>query len=141
MHAVPVAVAVEEWRPSIQEIAVLTPAYTRGGFDDDSDGAQEAGAEHGVYDDTTSPTEDEVQALIDAACDEIAGRVGAPITATHAGLARIAACWHVAAAIAGAKMPAGTDDASGEYRGHAANYRFSLDRLIALCNRLGARLA
>jgi len=120
-------VAVPPWRPSLFEIAQVTPAYTRGGFDDDDEAA---GAEHAVFTDSTSPTASHVQGLITTACEEIKGRAGMPIRSEQYGLARATAKWHVAASIAAGKVPAGTEDASGEYRGHVNNFRASLDELV-----------
>jgi hypothetical protein len=125
------------WAPSLEEIAEVTPAYTRGGFDDDS---EEAGAEHGTFDESTSPTAPHVEGLIKAACEEVAGRVGVPIQPARYGLAKAAAKWHVAAMVAAGKMPGGTDDASGEYRSHIANFRASLDELVRLARMGGTRL-
>lgn len=127
------------WRPTTAEVALVTPAYTRGGFDDDS---PQAGAELGVYDATTSPTGAHVQGLIDAAVDEVQGRVGAPILLPLAALAKRTAVWHVAAAIAAGKAPAATDDATGEYRAFVTNYRACLDELAAQARGAGfTRLA
>jgi hypothetical protein len=117
------------WRPTLGEVAAVTPAYTRGGFDDDE---EQAGAEQGVYTEDTSPTATHVEGLITAACEEVAGRVGVTIPLKHHGLARATAKWHVAAQIAAGKQPAGTEDASGEYRGHITSYRASLDALVEL---------
>jgi len=64
------------WSPTVEEIAVLLPAYTRGGFDDDR---ESAGAEQAMFTSSTSPTADEVEAYIVAACDEVQGRVGVVI--------------------------------------------------------------
>lgn len=120
---------VYAWAPSAAEIGALIPAYTRGGYDDD---AIYAGAEQGTFSDTTSPTLTEVQGLIDTACEEIAGRVGVLIPAAQEPLARATAKWHVCMTIAQNKMPAGTDDASGEYRAFNSNFIASLNSLIAL---------
>lgn len=114
------------WAPSLEDVADVCPAYTRGGFDDDE---PNAGEEKGTFTDTTSPTRQHVQGLIAAACQEVIGRVGAPIPERCYALARTAAKWHVAAAISAGKIPADTDDASGEYRSHITNYRFALDDL------------
>jgi len=126
------------WSPTVEEIAVLLPAYTRGGFDDDR---ESAGAEQAMFTSSTSPTADEVEAYIVAACDEVQGRVGVVIPTSQYGLAKTTAKWHVAAAVAAGKQPAGTDDASGEYRGHIANFRASLDALVVLARRGASRLS
>lgn len=131
------------WAPSVEEVAGVTPAYTRGGFDDDDPEDDELvpGVEHATYDEGTSPTRGHVEALIRTACEEVAGRVGQTIPVRYYGLARAAAKWHVAAVIAGGKQPAGTDDAAGEYRTHIANFRAALDRLVYLCSLGPTRLA
>lgn len=131
-----------DWAPSVEEVAEVTPAYTRGGFDDDrpSAGAEQTIDGAPTYTEDTSPTRQHVEAMIVAACDEIQGRVGVAIPTSQYGLAKTTAKWHVAAAIAAGKQPANTDDASGEYRGHILNYRNSLDALIALSRRGATRL-
>lgn len=116
-----------DWAPTVEEVAAQTPAYTRGGFDDDR---IDAGAEQGTYTADTSPTADEVTAEILSACEEIAGRVGVPIPVNQFGLAKATAIQRVKASIAADKQPAGTDDASGEYRGAIARYLANLDALI-----------
>jgi hypothetical protein len=115
------------WRPTLEQVAQITPAYTRGGFDDDE---PQAGSEQGTFTATTSPTAAHVEGLIVAACDEVAGRVGIVIPERCHELAGITARWHVAAAISAGKIPAGTDDASGEYRSHISNFRACLDELV-----------
>lgn len=126
------------WAPTADEVAAVTPAYTRGGFDDDDEAA---GGEQGIFTDDTSPTVTHVEGLIVAACDEVQGRVGVAIPERHYGLAKTTAKWHVAATIAAGKMPADTDDASGEYRSHIASFRNSLDELVRLARMaLGIRL-
>lgn len=131
------------WAPTVEDVAEVTPAYTEGGFDDDrpSAGAQQTDAGVPTYTADTVPTSTHVEGLIVAACDEVQGRVGVAIPTSQYGLAMTTAKWHVAAAIAAAKQPANTDDASGEYRGHILNYRNSLDALIVLARRGATRLA
>ena len=132
-----------EWAPTVEEIAEVTPAYTRGGFDDDR---EYAGAEQiddaalPTYTADTEPSRTHVEGLITAAADEVQGRVGVAIPTSQYGLAKTTAKWHVAAAIAAGKQPANTDDASGEYRGHIANFRASLDALVVLARRGATRL-
>lgn len=134
-----------EWAPTPEEIAAVTPAYTRGGFDDDLDDRvppeEYPGGEQLAFTPTTSPTLTHVEGLILTACEEVQGRVGTAIPVQHSGLAKAAAKWHVAAMIAAGKQPAGTDDASGEYRGHITNFRASLDELVVLSRMGGTRLA
>jgi len=115
------------WAPTVADVARVTPAYTRGGFDDDG---EYPGAEQVDYTDTTSPTRAHLEGLIAAACGEIEGRVGEPIPERCYRLARTCAVWHVAAVIAAGKIPADTDDARGEYRAHIANFRNTLDELV-----------
>lgn len=140
---VPLPGELYDWAPTVDDVAKVTPAYTRGGFDDDrpSAGAEQL-TEDGVptYTDDTEPNRAHVEGLIATACDEVAGRVGVTIPASQYGLALTTAKWHVAAAIAAGKRPAGTDDASGEYRGHIANFRASLDALVVLARRGATRL-
>lgn len=130
--AYPLLMAADDiypWAPSVEDIARVAPAYTRGGFDDDE---EEAGAPQGTFTENTDPTRAEVEDMILTACDEVAGRVGMTIPSRCWVLAKTTAKWHVAAAIANDKQPAGTDDASGEYRGKILNFRNSLDALVYL---------
>lgn len=117
------------WGPTVAEIAQLLPHYTRGGYDDD---AIYAGAEQGTFTDNTEPTVTEVQGLIDNACDEIAGRVGVLIPIANYTLAKATAKWHVAMTVSASKMPAGTDEAGGEYRSFNSNFLASLNSLTTL---------
>lgn len=127
----------DAWKPTLADIARVTPAYTRGGFDDDD---VQAGAEQATFTTTTSPNAAHVTALIDLACAEVMGRVGVEIPGRLHGLAKATATWHVAAAISSGKMPAGTDDAAGEYRSYISNYRASLDELARQARAVGVRL-
>lgn len=124
-----------DFTPTVQEVAYVTPAYTRGGFDDD---APQAGAEQGTYTATTSPTADQVAGLIAAAVQEVQGRVGVSIPNVHLGLARRAAVWHVAATIAATKVPAGADESGGEYRAFVGNYTACLTELQSLAREPNA---
>lgn len=133
--AVVTPVTPVQFSPTVQEVAYVTPAYTRGGFDDDG---LQGGAEQGSYDASTSPTATHVEALIAAGAEEVAGRVGVLIPAHLAGLAKRAVVWHVAAAIAAGKMPAGTDEAGGEYRAYVANYTGCLNELVTLAREPNA---
>lgn len=114
------------WTPTVDEVAAVVPAYTRGGFDDD---AEQSGGEQATFTTATSPTALHVQGLIVLAVAEVAGRVGTAIPTRLDGLAQTCVIWHVAAAISAGKLPADTEDASGEYRSHISNYRASLDEL------------
>lgn len=113
------------WAPTTDEVARLSPSYTEGGFEDDNP----TPGEQGAFTESTSPTAREVEDLILAACDEVAGRVGTAIPARCYTLARTTAKWYVAANIAGDKA-SGSDDAGGEYRSKILNYRNSLDALV-----------
>lgn len=130
--------AIYPWAPTPDDVARVSQNYTEGGFDDES--ASQDGL--GTFTDSTDPSVDEVQGLILSACDEVAGRAGVtPIPLRCYALAKTCAKWHTAAAIAGDKQPAGTDDAGGEYRSKILNYRNSLDELVsqarmAMGNRL-----
>lgn len=123
------AADIYPWAPTVDEVARLTPAYTRGGFDDDG---EFAGAEASTFTEDTKPSRSEVEELILAACDEVSGRVGVIIPARCYALAKTTAKWHVAASIAGDKQASGSDDAAGEYRGKILNFRNSLDSLVYL---------
>jgi hypothetical protein len=125
----------QEFAPTADDVAAVVPAYTRGGFDDDG---PQAGAEQGVFTTTTSPTKAHVEALITAASAEVAGRVAVPIPARFWGLARRTVIWNVAASISAGKLPAGTDEASGEYRAHIASYTACLNELVQLARAPGA---
>jgi len=115
------------WAPTVEDIAIVVPAYTAGGFDDD---AENAGALQGAFTDATEPTEAEVETLIFFACREVEGRVGLPIQEKDYNLARAAATWHTAMNISSGKQPAATDDATGEYRGYSNNFIAAMRELV-----------
>lgn len=117
------------WAPTVDDIAKIVPAYTVGGFDDDS---ESAGSQQGAYTATTEPTAVEVDGLILIACTEVEGRVGLPIGTINWKLARAAATWHVAMDISSGKQPAGTADATGEYRGYLNNFIAAMKELVYL---------
>jgi hypothetical protein len=126
---------VYPWAPGVDEVADFTSSYTYGGSDDDRPSRRE-----NDFTDETTPTEDSVDSLIQLACDEIAGRVVNPIPPSQYGLAKATAIQHIKATIAADKQPAGTDDATGEYRGAIARYLSNLETLIAVCRARGGRL-
>ena len=66
------------------------------------------------------------------ACNEVEGRAGRPIEEYNRGLAKAAATWHVAMDISSGKQPAGTDDATGEYRGYMNNFIAAMKELVYL---------
>lgn len=116
------------WAPTVDEVATVTPEYTRQGFDEDE---VQAGAPQGTFTELTRPTADEVAGMIRGAVAEIIGRVGTEIPPRCFNLARVCAVWHVAAQVAATRMPGGIDEADGEYRGHITSYRATLDELVA----------
>lgn len=141
----PLPAGAPSWSPTVEDVAKVSTAYTRGGFDDDG---QWAGSEQTTtpdqlptFTDQTSPTRTHVEGLILSACEEVQGRVGVSLALKFHGLARATAKWHVAAGIAATKIPAGTDDASGEYRSHISNFRACLDELVLLARMGSTRLA
>lgn len=117
-----------EWSPTVEQVALVAPAYTRGGFDDDE---YQAGAEQGTFTDSTSPTAQHVEGLILLGCEEVQARVGFTVPERCHELARTAVVWHAAAAIAAGKLPAQTDDAAGEHRSHVARYLATVEELVA----------
>lgn len=119
---------VLQWRPSVDDVAQVLPAYTRHDIDGDGDAA---GAEHGTFDDETSPTADEVEGFIDTAVREIAGRCGIGQAAlnAYADLARQTAIWHAAATIEAEKAPEGGMDSEGPARWKQSSYVASLKDL------------
>lgn len=129
------------WAPTVEEVAEVTPAYTRGDFEDDRVPALPSGAEQGTYTDQTDPTRTVVEGLIASACGTVEGRAGTTVPVAYYGLARSAAKWFTAAMISAGKRPAGTDDASGEYRAHIGNFAADMARLIELVKTGPTRLA
>lgn len=131
-----------EWAPSVERVAGVLAAYARGGFDDDREDAGAIQTDGGVptFTDDTEPTRTHVEGLIQAACDEVQGRVAVAIPPARYGLAQTAAKWHVAAMVSAGKQPGGTDEDGGAYRGFIANFRASLDELILLCRMGPSRL-
>lgn len=120
--------------PSVQDIADLCPAYTRKPVDED-------GAEQGIFDETTNPTASQVQAFIEAAVQEVSGRVGTRISEAQAELAARAAAWHAAATVEAERMPDGADETVGAFRWKQASYVACLTELIDQCRRGGLRIS
>jgi hypothetical protein len=127
--------ATEDWAPTPLEVAKVVPAYTRGGFDDDSEAIDYAGEERGTFTATTNPSLAEVEELIDTAVDEVASRIDLLITEDLWTLARATAKWYVAMVISASKLSAGTDDAAGEFRAFQANYTAALGELDRAAQR------
>lgn len=124
-----------EWAPTVQDVADVSPAFTRGPV-------SAGGAERNVFDETTDPSAIQVQGLISAACEEVSGRVGIGMLAlaAFADLARSAARWHAAASIEAEKSPGGTET-EGAYRWKQASYVANLNELVAQARRGSMRLA
>lgn len=129
--------ALPPWAPTVADIAKLLPAYTSGGYDDD---AESAGSLQGTFDATTEPTDTEVQESILIACHEVEGRVGLPIEVYNRKLARAAATWHVCMDISSGKQPAGTDDATGEFRGYQNNFIAAMKELTTIGRLTNSRM-
>jgi hypothetical protein len=117
------------WAPTVQDIADLSPAYTRGLIDDPG---QQAGAQQYGFDESTNPTADQVSALIEVAVREVTGRTARSAAALDAwaDLARVTAAWHVAASIEAEKAPEGADETNGAYGWKQASYVANLTALI-----------
>jgi hypothetical protein len=118
-----------DWAPTVQDIAELSPAYTRHAI---GAGGMQSGAAQKVFDDTTDPTAADVQGLINAAIREVTGRVGAsPRRLSRYGeLAKQTVIWHAAASIEAEKQPAGADETTGAYSWKQASYFACLNELI-----------
>lgn len=121
-----------DWRPTVADVAEVSPAYTRPAVDA---AGESAGAPLRVFDDRTNPTAATVEGLITTAVTEVAGRVGAPITAYTAQLARTTAKWHAAAAIEAERAPEGVDETASAYRWKQASYVACLNELISQARR------
>jgi hypothetical protein len=136
----PGATVDADWTPSLADVAALSHAYTRHDIDAVE---QQAGAEHGIFDETTDPTADEVTGYIAAAMQEVAGRVGLTPDRLRAfpDLARRTAAWHAAATIEAEKQPEGTDEASSAHRWKWASYVACLNELITQARSGSLRLA
>lgn len=113
-----------DWRPTVEEVAVLVGPYTRrgvGGY------GEHAGQEQGTFTDDTSPSRGQVVGFIDLAVIEIRGRANGIAEDEH-DIARAAATWHAAALVVAHRNQAGVEG-DGLYRAFIANYRANLDRL------------
>jgi hypothetical protein len=127
--------AAVTWIPTVQDIADLSPVYTRGAIEQD-------GQELGTFDAGTDPTASQVQALIGVAVREVAGRVGLGVGAlnVHPELARQTVAWHVAASIEAEKHPEGASDVEGAYRWKQASYVACLNELVVQARNRPLRL-
>ena len=123
------AATVPTWPPSVQDVADLSPAYTRHPVDGTG---EQSGAEQNIFDDTTDPTSSQVQALIDAAVREVMGRCGVGVARLElfGELARQTAAWHAAANIEAEKQPEGAVETSGAYQWKQASYVACLTSLV-----------
>jgi hypothetical protein len=131
-------VTLADWTPTVQDVADLCPAYTRPPVDGDGNGA---GAQGRTFDDTTNPTAGVVEALIAAAVDEVAGRVGVEVPATCHDLARRTAAWHAAAAIEAERAPEAIEEAGSAYRWKQSSYAACLAELTRQARSGAVRLA
>lgn len=127
-----IPVDVSEWTPDVQEVADVSPAYTRPPIDAQG---PSAGAVQRVFDDRTNPTAVTVAGMIATAVREVAGRVGVPITTRTMDLARTTAKWHAAAAIEAERAPEGVDETGSAYRWKQASYVACLTELISQARR------
>jgi hypothetical protein len=116
----------QSWRPSAQDVAAESTAYTN---------------RAGAFDESTSPTAGDVEGFIDVAVREIAGRVGLTderISAL-ADLARTAAVWHAAASVEADKSPEGSDQTNG-FTWKQNSYVACLNELLAQARSGSLRL-
>jgi hypothetical protein len=117
-----------DWAPTVQDIADLSPAYTRHAVD--AVGAQ-AGAPQKVFDDSTDPTATDVQAVIYAVVREVTSRVGmSPRRLAKFGdLARQTVIWGAAAEVEAEKQPQTAAETVGAYAWKQASYVSCLKEL------------
>ena len=120
------------WRPTVQDVADLTPAFTSHPF------GTTAGT--GTYDDETEPTAAEVEGYIDTAVREVEGRVGTGTVGEFPILARQTATWHAAAAIEAEKAPQAATDSDGGYGWKQASYVACLKELVQQARNMPVRL-
>lgn len=130
----------DAWAPTVDDVAKLCPAYTRHDIDADE---EQAGAEHGIFDESTDPTAADVQGYINAAVLEVIGRVGVGHArlAEFPELARQTAAWHAAATVEAEKAPEGAEETEGAYRWKQASYVASLKELTTQARSFGIRIA
>jgi hypothetical protein len=131
------------WRPTAQNIASIAAAYTRehvGGYQRLEGDQVQAGRERGEFTADTDPTLTQVEAYIDTACGEIAGRVGTSIPARCYELATTAAKWHAAASVEAKRRPAESEDQGGLYRAFISNYTATLGELVEQARWASLRL-
>jgi hypothetical protein len=113
------------WTPTVQDIADLCQAFTRGPVGED-------GGETGSFDETTTPTATQVHGYIAAAVAEIAARMGGlAIPARAVRLAHRAAAWHAAAMVEAERAPSGGDETAGAHSWKQSSYVACLKALDA----------
>jgi hypothetical protein len=115
----------QSWRPSVQDVAKQSRAYTN---------------HSNMFDTTTSPTATEVDGYIDIAVQEIAGRVGLAddTISPLADLARTAATWHAAASVEGERTQDGTQSTGFTWKQNS--YIACLNELVAQARAGALRL-
>jgi hypothetical protein len=115
------------WRPTVQDIADLSPAYTN---------------QAGAFDQDTTPDASQVEAFIRIAMTEVAGRAGVSAERLEqvSELALAAAMWHAAASVEAQKSPEGTDRSEAGYSWKQSSYVACLNELLTQARRAPLRL-
>lgn len=120
------------WRPSVQDVADKVQEHTR-------DPIEWGGGISGVFDAHTVPRASQVNGFISGAVDEVQARTGVAIRASLFGLARTAAAWHAAAAVADMIQKQAPSDESG-FRWMERQYVGTLNDLKDQARRQPVRL-
>jgi hypothetical protein len=121
----------EELSPSIDDVAALEHARTLSG-----------GTEIGTFDDTTNPTGEQVDALIQLAVNDVKSRVGVTLAAGFADEARRLAALQAATLVEASFFPGELDSDRSAFRQYQAMYLSGIESLIELAREPSAmRLA
>lgn len=129
-----------DWAPTVQDVADVSQAFTRGPVDGE---IVQSGTELGMFDETTSPTDSEVEAYIDVAVKEVSARVGMGLDWLNQlpDLARMTATWHAARSIEAEKAPQNSEETTGAYSWKQSSYVACLNELMGQARRTAMRLA
>ncbi len=123
----PVALATrEDVTPTIDQIAALLHARTLSG-----------GTEIGTFDETTSPTGDQVLVLAEIAVDDVASRIIIPIPLARAGEARRLAALQTASTIEASFLPNEMEGDRTAYRQYQAMFLNGIEALHRALNPPG----
>jgi hypothetical protein len=117
--------APTDWRPTVAQVAAILRARTYAEGSDEVD----AGEEVGTFDNTTRPTSDQVEELIDLAVADVSMRVGVDIPEALRASAQRVAALRAASEIERSYLPEQTDSGQSIYQTLRLTYDEEVEKL------------